>query len=83
MARICASRLPTFHISGADRIEGAILWHRPVGSHDDVAVEGWLPAGEVTVGLTAGASTPNNVGGEVVERVLALRGRTAGDLAAG
>jgi len=33
------------------------------------------------VGLTAGASTPNNVVGEVIERVLALRGRRADELA--
>jgi 4-hydroxy-3-methylbut-2-enyl diphosphate reductase IspH len=32
------------------------------------------------VGLTAGASTPNNVVGEVVERILALRGRVVADL---
>ncbi len=82
LARICAARLPTFHISGADRIQGAVVRHRPVGSHEEVAVEGWLPEGEVTVGLTAGASTPNNVVGEVVERILAQRGRTAEDLAA-
>ena len=35
----------------------------------------------VTIGLTAGASTPNNVVGEVVEKVLALRGLSADDLA--
>ena len=40
----------------------------------------WLPEGPVTVGLTAGASTPNNVVGEVIERVLALRGRRADEL---
>ena len=32
------------------------------------------------IGITAGASTPDSVVGEVIERVLALRGRTAGDL---
>ncbi len=82
LARICAPRLPTFHISGADRIQGEVLRHRPVGSHEEVATSGWLPAGEVTVGLTAGASTPNNVVGEVVERLLALRGRTVDELTA-
>jgi 4-hydroxy-3-methylbut-2-enyl diphosphate reductase len=82
LARICAPRLPTFHISGADRIQGAAIRHRPVGSHEEVAQEGWLPEGEVTVGLTAGASTPNNVVGEVVERILALRGRTTDELTA-
>ena len=32
------------------------------------------------MGLTAGASTPNNVVGEVVERILALRGRRSDEL---
>jgi 4-hydroxy-3-methylbut-2-enyl diphosphate reductase len=83
LARICAPRLPTYHISGADRIQGAVIRHRPVGGHDELVAESWLPDGEVTVGLTAGASTPNNVVGEVVERILALRGQTADELVAG
>ena len=82
LARICSQRLPTFHISGADRIEGATIRHRPVGATTETATEGWLPAGPVMVGLTAGASTPNNVVGEVLERILALRGRKTDELAA-
>jgi 4-hydroxy-3-methylbut-2-enyl diphosphate reductase len=82
LARICAERLPTYHISGPDRLEGTGIRHRPVGAGDEVLAGGWLPAGPVTVGLTAGASTPNNVVGEVVERILALRGRTTDDLVA-
>jgi 4-hydroxy-3-methylbut-2-enyl diphosphate reductase len=82
LARICALRLPTYHISGADRLQGASVRHRSVGGHDETAAERWLPEGEVTVGLTAGASTPNNVVGEVVERILAMRGRTADELTA-
>ena len=35
----------------------------------------WLPDGPVTVGLTAGASTPNNIVGQVVARLEALAGR--------
>ena len=83
LARICAQRLPTYHISGADRIQGSTLRHRPVGGHDETTTEGWLPPGPVTVGLTAGASTPNHVVGEVVERILALRGQKTDDLVAG
>jgi len=83
LARICAPRLPTYHISGADRIQSAVIRHRPVSGHDETVAESWLPAGEVTVGLTAGASTPNNVVGEVVERILALRGQTTDHLVAG
>jgi len=36
----------------------------------------------VRVGLTAGASTPNNVVGEVVRRILLQRGLTPDDLQA-
>ena len=46
--------------------------HKPVRSRDEVEGEGWLPAGAPTVGVTAGASTPDVVIGAVVERVAAL-----------
>jgi 4-hydroxy-3-methylbut-2-enyl diphosphate reductase len=82
LARICAERLPAYHISGADQIAGTRLRHRPVGGGAVTTAEEWLPEGPVTVGLTAGASTPNNVVGEVVARILALRGHTVEDLAA-
>jgi 4-hydroxy-3-methylbut-2-enyl diphosphate reductase len=83
LARICAARLPTFHIRGPEGIADDGIHHRPVGAHAPEQLDAaWLPPGPVTVGLTAGASTPNNVVGEVVERLLALRGRTAGQLEA-
>ncbi|HUG54178.1 MAG TPA: 4-hydroxy-3-methylbut-2-enyl diphosphate reductase [Vicinamibacteria bacterium] len=81
LARICAARLPTYHIDSAGCVAEAIR-HRPVGGHDEMVIAEWLPEGAVRVGLTAGASTPNNVVGEVVRRLLALRGRTVEDLAA-
>jgi 4-hydroxy-3-methylbut-2-enyl diphosphate reductase len=83
LARICAERLPTYHISSADRIEGETIRHRPVGGHDETSSAAWLPEGPVTIGLTAGASTPNNVVGEVVERLLARRGLSTDALVAG
>jgi 4-hydroxy-3-methylbut-2-en-1-yl diphosphate reductase len=82
LARICAERLPTFHISGPDRIEGGAIHHRPPGRHEEETTHGWLPDGAAVVGLTAGASTPNNVVGDVVQRVLARRGLSAADLGA-
>ena len=74
LARICATRVRTFHIAdpncllSADRIR-----HRPVGppstaAPSEVVTESWLPPNaRVVVGLTAGASTPNNIVGEVIE----------------
>jgi 4-hydroxy-3-methylbut-2-enyl diphosphate reductase len=82
LARICAARLATYHIQGAGCIDGGTILHKPVGGKDEVRTEGWLPEGPVRIGLTAGASTPNNVVGEVVQRLLARRGLTVGQLLA-
>ncbi len=67
--------VPTFHIEDADCIDpvAATVRHRPVGSKTEVLTPGWL--GEArSIGLTAGASTPNNKIGETVARVAATRG---------
>jgi len=79
LARICSARVRTFHVEGADAI-GPAIRHRVVGTTDELVTEDWLPAGPVRIGLTAGASTPDNVVGQVVERLLALRGHRADEL---
>src|SRR5947199_191136 len=58
---------------GIDPESGAIRF-RPVGAKGEQVVTGWLPSGALTVGVTAGASTPNNKIGETVERIAASRG---------
>jgi 4-hydroxy-3-methylbut-2-enyl diphosphate reductase len=78
LARICADRVPTYHIADADCLESARqIRHRPVGVPSTVVVpeartDAWLPSGRVRLGLTAGASTPNNIIGRVIERLEAL-----------
>jgi 4-hydroxy-3-methylbut-2-enyl diphosphate reductase len=74
LARICAARVRTYHISDpACLLSAERIRHRPVGapstaSADEVVSENWLPReGRVIVGLTAGASTPNNIVGQVIE----------------
>jgi 4-hydroxy-3-methylbut-2-enyl diphosphate reductase len=81
LARICGARVATYHIDRPECVAES-LRHRPVGAHEETSTTDWLPAGPVRIGLTAGASTPNNVVGEVVRRLLALRGRTIDDLTA-
>ncbi len=75
LARICAERVRTYHIADPScLISPDELKYRPVGgpstgaSHEEL-VRAWLPAGPVVIGLTAGASTPNNIVGEVIERL--------------
>jgi 4-hydroxy-3-methylbut-2-enyl diphosphate reductase len=78
LARICAERTPTFHIADADCLASArAIRHRPVGAPSTAAVPeattaAWLPPGPIRIGLTAGASTPNNIVGQVVDRLEAL-----------
>ncbi len=81
LARICAERVPTFHIADPECLVSADeVRHRPVGAPsttvraEDVSHH-WLPGtSPLTIGLTAGASTPNNIVGEVIERLARFAG---------
>ena len=70
LARICAARLPTYHVSDPECLLSAgSIRHRPVGATAEVVTESWLPPGHVRIGLTAGASTPDNLVARVIEAV--------------
>jgi 4-hydroxy-3-methylbut-2-enyl diphosphate reductase len=45
--------------------------------HSEQEVVDWIPPGPVRIGVTAGASTPNNKIGDVVTRIFATRGLAA------
>ncbi len=75
LARMCSERTTTYHIADAsciDPVNGTIR-HKPVGAQDEVQVGEWLAGDELVIGITAGASTPNNKIGEAME--LAMRTR--------
>ncbi|MBA3298169.1 MAG: 4-hydroxy-3-methylbut-2-enyl diphosphate reductase [Acidobacteria bacterium] len=76
LARICADRVLTFHLAEPEGLlSPSEIRHRPVGAPSTVTgIEAtgldWLPkTGPVVVGLTAGASTPNNIVGEVIRKL--------------
>jgi 4-hydroxy-3-methylbut-2-enyl diphosphate reductase len=77
LAAICNEKVTTFHIEDAACIdvESGSIRFRPVGVHSaEQRRERWLAAGPLRIGITAGASTPNNKIGETIERIVALRG---------
>ena len=70
LARICTAHVPTYHIAEPDSLISAeAIRHKPVERKEEAVTAGWLPAGSITVGLTAGASTPDNLVGQVIRRL--------------
>ncbi len=65
--------IPSFHIDSDQRIKaGNRIEHKPL--HRDLeVVENWLPEGELVIGITSGASTPDKVVEAVLEKIFALK----------
>jgi 4-hydroxy-3-methylbut-2-en-1-yl diphosphate reductase len=68
----------TFHIEDADGVDPAsgAIRHQPIGTKAETVTADWLGSSR-TIGITAGASTPNNKVGETIDRICALAGVTA------
>jgi 4-hydroxy-3-methylbut-2-enyl diphosphate reductase len=69
---------PAYHIDGHSRIslDNSIL-HYDHTSHKSVLTNPWLPDGPITIGITAGASTPDQVIAECIEKILKIRSGAA------
>ena len=77
LAALCSETVRTFHVEDADDIDPAsgTIRHRPLGAKEETASAAWIPStGPVRIGVTAGASTPNNKIGEAVGRIFASMG---------
>jgi 4-hydroxy-3-methylbut-2-en-1-yl diphosphate reductase len=76
LARICAVSRPTFHIADPDcLVSPGEIRHRPVGTKTEVTTSGWLPpGGPLSIGLTSGASTPDNLVGDAVLKLAQFTG---------
>jgi 4-hydroxy-3-methylbut-2-enyl diphosphate reductase len=78
LAHLCRQHTRTFHIQDASciRVEDGTIRHKPELRPDaeELVENDWLPDGAFDLGVTAGASTPNNKIGEAVLRVLKILG---------
>ena len=78
-----AAKQTTYHIADTSGLLSAeAIRHRPIGLPstariDELVTQGWLPDGPVVIGLTAGASTPNNIVGQVIDRLERLAAGTS------
>ena len=66
-------QIPSYHIDSVERIKSRDrLEHKPLDQGITIA-ENWLPEGKITVGVTSGASTPDKVVADVIEKLFELK----------
>ncbi|PYJ85549.1 MAG: 4-hydroxy-3-methylbut-2-enyl diphosphate reductase, partial [Verrucomicrobia bacterium] len=75
LAEMGEEKLPTYFVRNASRLrsENEIL-HYDLHQREEVVAKDWLPEGKIVVGITAGASCPNNLIEETLVRLYELRG---------
>jgi 4-hydroxy-3-methylbut-2-en-1-yl diphosphate reductase len=70
-------QIPSYHIDSDARIlPGNRIEHKPLGKDLEIT-ENWLPAGKIVVGVTSGASTPDKVVEDAIERIFATKNEPA------
>lgn len=75
LAEIAAAFCPAYHVEDASSIlSRERIRHKKIGAQEALETSGWLPEGEIKVGITAGASTPNRLVEEVIQRLIDLSG---------
>ncbi|NEP41829.1 MAG: 4-hydroxy-3-methylbut-2-enyl diphosphate reductase, partial [Okeania sp. SIO2H7] len=65
--------IPSYHIDRPERIlPGNRIEHKPLGGDLEVT-ENWLPEGEIIIGVTSGASTPDKIVEGAIENIFELK----------
>ncbi|MEY2491414.1 MAG: 4-hydroxy-3-methylbut-2-en-yl diphosphate reductase [Verrucomicrobiota bacterium] len=75
LAEMGEEKLPTFFVLNSSRLLSRDeIKHYDLHQKQEVIARHWLPQGQVVVGITAGASCPNNLIEETLLRLFELRG---------
>lgn len=83
LAEMGEAKLPTYFIKNAAKmVSDQMIVHYNQHLHREVETRNWLPSGKITVGVTAGASCPNNLIEDVIRRLFELRGLSVQELVA-
>jgi 4-hydroxy-3-methylbut-2-enyl diphosphate reductase len=65
--------IPSYHIDCVERIKsGSAIEHRQLNGELAIA-QNWLPSDKIVVGVTSGASTPDKVVEDVIEKIFTLK----------
>jgi 4-hydroxy-3-methylbut-2-en-1-yl diphosphate reductase len=83
LAEMGEGELPTYFIRSANKLDSADrITHFNLHEKQEIVTENWLPSGPIIVGITAGASCPNNLIEDTILRVYDLRGIPANEVLA-
>lgn len=83
LAEMGEAVLPTYFIKNAAKMANdQVIVHWDQHRHEEVETRDWLPSGKITVGITAGASCPNNLIEDAIKRLFDLRGVSVQELLA-
>ena len=75
LAEMGEAKLATYFIKNAAKmVSDKLIQHYDQHKHQESETRNWLPPGQVTVGITAGASCPNNLIEDAIRRLFELRG---------
>ncbi len=78
LAELSSLYKPTYYIDRASCVLSSVcMRHKSLAKQTEIITEGWLPSGQITIGLTAGASTPERIVGEVIDRVVSFCNATS------
>jgi 4-hydroxy-3-methylbut-2-enyl diphosphate reductase len=81
LAEMGEAKLPTYFIKNAAKMVSAQqIDHLNLVRQEEVQSRDWLPPGNITVGITAGASCPNNLIEDAIRRLFELKGVSVEDL---
>ena len=81
LAEMGEAKLPTYFIKNAAKmVSDKLIRHFDLHRRQEIETPDWLPSGKITVGVTAGASCPNNLIEDTIRRLFELRGISVQEL---
>jgi 4-hydroxy-3-methylbut-2-enyl diphosphate reductase len=81
LAEMGEAKLPTYFIKNAAMmVSDKLIRHYSMQQQKEVETHDWLSSGKITVGITAGASCPNNLIEDAIRRLFELRGISVQEL---
>ena len=81
LAEMGEEKIPTYFVRSASKLESTTrITHYNLHGKREIVTENWLPEGPIIVGITAGASCPNNLIEDTILRLYELRGISSNEV---